>query len=178
LSVLRVTLVGFMGAGKSTVGRELARRLALPFVDLDDRVEAEAGRDIPTLFAQQGEATFRALERTVLLRALGEPLAVLATGGGAVADPDNRAAMRRASTVVWLDVRFEIARERLQEQGARRRPLVEHLGWARLAQLHRVRRQDYAAAAHLHLHADQHPPAQLARSIQSTLRAMVREDAP
>lgn len=98
-----VVLIGMMGVGKSTVGPILARRLERPFVDVDDLVTATAGRSIPELFASDGEAAFRALERVALADACAspEPL-VIAAGGGAMTDPKNRKVASAAATVVWL----------------------------------------------------------------------------
>ena len=99
-----VVLVGLMGVGKSTVGRRLAKEMQRPFADVDEQVELRAGRTIPLLFAEQGEAAFRAAEAEVLADLLGRdaPL-VVAAGGGVVATPGNRAALASAGAfVVWL----------------------------------------------------------------------------
>ncbi len=98
-----LVLVGFMGSGKSSVGRIVARRLDLPFADSDAQIEERHG-PVAGIFERQGEASFRALEREVVLRLLAEARdrpAVLALGGGAVTDPDVRIALR-AAHVVWL----------------------------------------------------------------------------
>lgn len=100
-----VVLVGFMGAGKSAVGRELATALALPFVDSDELVVAEAGRSITALFAERGETDFRVLEESIVLRELGRAArraCVLALGGGAVRSDLVRRALRGVPKVVWL----------------------------------------------------------------------------
>lgn len=98
-----VVLVGMMGAGKTTVGRHLARRLQWPFLDTDREVERRTGRRVAEIFAEDGEPAFRALESAVVadLAAESEPK-VIAAAGGAVLDPVNRAALRRAGIVVWL----------------------------------------------------------------------------
>lgn len=98
-------LVGMMGSGKTTVGREVARRLGWRFVDLDEEIAGSSGRSIPELFADEGEAAFRRLEATCLARSLGDEEgapAVVAAGGGVVGEAANRSLLREAATVVWL----------------------------------------------------------------------------
>ncbi len=106
-----LVLTGFMGCGKSTVGRVVAQRLGWHFSDLDEHIEAAAGLSIPAIFAQRGEPAFRELERRELLMALGGARArrtVLALGGGTVAQPQNWEAIREAGGVsVFLDVPVE-----------------------------------------------------------------------
>ena len=117
-----LVLVGPMGAGKSALGRRLADRFGLRFVDLDHAIETEAGANIPTLFAQRGEAAFRTLERDLLARLLeGEGL-VIATGGGAVLDAGSRARMRDRGFVVHLHVDVDTQPQRLARD--RKRPLL------------------------------------------------------
>lgn len=98
-----VVLVGAPGAGKSTVGRRLARRWGVPFRDSDQLVEAEAGKSVADIFVDEGEAAFRSRERDVIARALDDPDGVLALGGGAVLDESTRARLERAPCV-WLRV--------------------------------------------------------------------------
>ena len=111
-----VTLVGLMGAGKSAIGKRLAVRLGLPFVDADDEIEHAAGCTIGEFFEKYGEAEFRAGERRVIARLLDEPPHVLSTGGGAYMDPETRALMHAKATTVWLradlDVLFDRVRRR------------------------------------------------------------------
>ena len=124
-----VVLVGLPGSGKSVVGRRLAGRHRATFIDLDERIESEAGRSIPDIFAEDGEPTFRALER----RAVGDLGApdpdpelrrVIATGGGAVVDPRNRWRLYRGRASVWLDGRPEVLAQRLR-RSPHVRPLVQ-----------------------------------------------------
>ncbi|MGH7789702.1 MAG: shikimate kinase, partial [Candidatus Binatia bacterium] len=102
-----VVLTGFMGTGKSSVGERLAARLGAPFVDTDLLIERRAGRPIAALFAAEGEAPFRALERQAIAEAVGVPRAVIATGGGAIVDAENLATLRAAAPIVCLTARPE-----------------------------------------------------------------------
>jgi shikimate kinase len=97
-----LVLVGLMGAGKSSVGRRLATRLELPFVDADQEIETAAGMTIPEIFARHGEPAFRDGERRVIARLLGDPVHVLATGGGAFMDERTRAAIGARAISIWL----------------------------------------------------------------------------
>jgi shikimate kinase len=160
-----VHLIGFMGAGKSTVGQRLAVRADRPYLDLDARVAEAAGRSVPAIFETEGEEGFRRRERTELGRILEGPPGILATGGGTVEEPALRALLRGSGMVVWLDLRFETVRARLLADGPGRRPLLDHLGLEGLARLHRRRRPLYAATAHLRLDADRSSPHDLARLI-------------
>lgn len=117
-----LVLVGPMGAGKSSIGRRLALARRLPFVDLDREIETRAGTDIPMIFAHEGEAGFRRREREALADVLDGPPCVLATGGGAVLDPDNRARMRRQGFVVYLHIDVDAQLTRLAHD--RSRPLI------------------------------------------------------
>lgn len=113
-----IVLVGFMGAGKTTVGRNLAHRLGLPFVDSDEVVTERAGRPIRDIFAEDGEAAFRALERQTVLEILSGFDAVVALGGGAVEDPHTREALHDKD-VVYLQVDLETALTRVGEDAER-----------------------------------------------------------
>jgi shikimate kinase len=112
-----------MGAGKSSVGRRLAARLALPFTDADQEIEAAAGMTIPEIFARHGEPAFRDGERRVIGRLLSDPVHVLATGGGAFMDERTRAAIGERAVSIWL--RAEL--DELTRRVARRtdRPLLK-----------------------------------------------------
>ncbi len=101
---MNLILVGFMGSGKSEVGRRLAERLGMRFADTDEMVEAEAGIPIAQVFQQHGEGSFRELERDAVRKALAADDAVVSTGGGAVIDEDNVALMRDSGVVFYLEV--------------------------------------------------------------------------
>ncbi len=123
-----VVLVGLPGSGKSVVGKRLAQRHRASFIDLDERIELAAGRSIPEIFAEEGEAAFRALERNAVAD-LGAPdpdptiRRVVATGGGAVVDPRNRWRLYRGRASIWLDGRPEVLAQRLR-RSPHVRPLV------------------------------------------------------
>lgn len=144
-----LVLVGLMGAGKTTVGRACARRLGWPFVDTDDMVVERTGCSIPELFSAEGEEGFRAHEADAVLDAAGAARsAVIACGGGAPMSAENRAVLRSAGTVVWLDAPGSVLATRVDSGEAR--PLLagcsdRALELGRLAQ---VRRSAYDAVAH------------------------------
>jgi shikimate kinase len=120
-----VVLVGMMGAGKSSIGRRLAARLAVPFVDADAEIEAAAGMSIPEIFAKHGEPYFRAGEARVIARLLESGPQVLATGGGAVMDARTRELIAAKGISVWLKADVEVLMRRTKRRGER--PLVDQL---------------------------------------------------
>ena len=123
LSVPRtVALVGLMGAGKSAIGKRLALRLGLPFVDADDEIERAAGCSISEFFERFGEAEFRAGERRVISRLLAGPPHVLSTGGGAYMDTETRALMRAYAITVWLRADLDVLYDRVKKRT--HRPLL------------------------------------------------------
>lgn len=152
-----VVLVGLMGAGKSAIGRRLAQRLHLPFVDADTEIEAAAGCSIAEIFARDGEAVFRAVERKIIARLLTEHAPhILATGGGAFMDPQTRAVIRDHGVSVWLRAELDV----LLARTARRthRPLL-NAGDPREI-LYRLMTQRYPvyAEAELTVISDERPP--------------------
>lgn len=120
-----VVLVGMMGAGKSSVGRRLALRLGIPFVDADAEIESAAGMTIPEIFAQHGEPYFRAGEARVIVRLLEAGPQVLATGGGATMDENTRALVRDKGISVWLKADLDVLLKRTKRRSDR--PLVDHM---------------------------------------------------
>jgi shikimate kinase len=111
-----VVLVGMMGAGKSSIGRRLASRLNLPFVDADTEIEKAAGMSIPDIFATHGEPDFRAGEARVIARLLDGGPQVLATGGGAFMNDDTRAAIEIKGVSVWLKAEFDVLMRRIKRR--------------------------------------------------------------
>ncbi len=119
---MRLVLVGLRGSGKTSAGIEAAARIGAAFVDLDQRIEAR-GRTIPQIFAEAGEAGFRALEREVIAELQPPDPAVIATGGGAVLHPENRARLRQLGTVVYLAAEPAVLAARVADSD--RPPLVD-----------------------------------------------------
>lgn len=141
-----IFLVGFMGCGKSTIGRLLAEELGWSFVDLDDDIEAKAGVSIATIFETQGEPAFRAAESAALAARLldvrhSRPL-VVALGGGAFAQPANRAALAGHGVSIWLDCPLDRIESRVS--GQEHRPLARDRDQFR--ELFAARREAYAEA--------------------------------
>lgn len=118
-----ITLVGMMGAGKSAIGRQLAQRLGLRFVDADTEIESAAGCSIPEIFQQYGEEYFRAGERRVISRIVDDGPYILATGGGAFIDPETRRLLQERTTTVWLNAQFDVLWERVSKRS--HRPLLQ-----------------------------------------------------
>jgi len=140
----KIYLVGFMGAGKTTVARGLARRLDWRVVDIDELIESRERESVADLFAKRGEAYFRAVERAVLLEQVGPRHLVVATGGGTFVDPQNRAAINADGLSVWIDVPLERLIARVPADG--RRPLAADR--VAFEQLYAARRPAYAMAHH------------------------------
>lgn len=118
-----IVLVGMMGAGKTSVGKRLAARLGLPFVDADHAIEEAAAKTIPEIFAEHGEAYFRDGERRVIARLLRERRQVVATGGGAFMNAETREAIRAAGVSVWLKADADVLFERVKRRA--NRPLLQ-----------------------------------------------------
>lgn len=123
LGARSVVLVGLMGAGKSSVGRRLAQRLGLPFVDADTEIEKAADLTIPEIFDKHGEAYFRAGEVRVVARILDTGPQVLATGGGAYMNADTRARIRERGIAIWLKAELDVLMKRVKRRGDR--PLLK-----------------------------------------------------
>lgn len=140
-----IVLVGLMGAGKTSIGRRLAERLNLPFVDADIEIEKAAGQTIPDIFAEHGEAHFRDGERRVIARLLENGKQILATGGGAFMNEDTRKAIKANSVSIWLKADLDVLLKRVAKRGGR--PLLENRDPAEVLQnLINIRYPVYAQA--------------------------------
>ncbi len=140
-----IYLTGFMGTGKSVVGKELARLLRRPFIDLDQSIERAAGSSVASLFARRGEAAFRELERKALMRAAKRPGVIVALGGGTLLDPRHRAIVKKGYLVSLSCSRAELVR-RLGPKRASRPLLAGGTLSARVGKLLTQRRAAYAGA--------------------------------
>jgi XRE family transcriptional regulator, aerobic/anaerobic benzoate catabolism transcriptional regulator len=144
-----VALLGLRGAGKTTIGRKLARRLRVPFVELDQRIEDAAGLRLDEIFALHGETYYRRLERETLDRVLAEGPLVLATGGGLPTSPETWALLKRRALTIWLRARPEDHWNRVVQQGDKRPMADNPQAMAELRQLLEAREPLYAQAHHV-----------------------------
>lgn len=144
-----LVLIGLMGAGKTTVGQHCARGLGRHFVDTDAIVEANAGATVPEVFAREGEAGFRVRERAALVDALADPEPlVIACGGGAMVNAENRRSARDRGFVVWLEASPEVLAARVETDGVGIRPMLAGGSpTITLTRLAAARADAYAAAA-------------------------------
>ncbi|MEX2275641.1 MAG: shikimate kinase [Actinomycetota bacterium] len=161
-----VYLVGMPGSGKTTVGRELAGRLGVPFVDLDAEIQREAGKPISEIFAEDGEPAFRATEAQVLTKASADDPSVVSCGGGVVIEPANRVTLRATGHVVFLDVAIDVLRRRVRP--AAERPLIHREGdLERLLAEREPMYREFAA----HVVDGSGTPPEVAAAIEQQLRA-------
>jgi shikimate kinase len=168
-----IYLVGLMGAGKSTVGRLLARRLSKRFVDTDHEIEKRNGVTIPVIFEIEGEDGFRRREQEVLTDLTQEQGLVLSTGGGIVLRPENREALRNHGFVVYLNARPELLAERTKHD--RSRPLLNvEDPLTRLRQLHAVRDPLYREVAHAIVETGRGAPQQVVQAILAEITRIDR----
>jgi shikimate kinase len=163
----RVYLVGFMGAGKSTVGRALAAQLGWSFVDLDTEIERSQKMSVRDIFSKSGEVHFRQIEREQLKNLSGRPRVVIALGGGAIVDPENRLIIDSTGTSVWLNVPFDTAARRVSMDGTR--PLFKDPEHAE--RLYETRLPIYRLAR-IHVLADNRPPAEIAGEVAMRLQEL------
>lgn len=157
----KLYLVGFMGAGKTSVARALGRRMGWRFEDIDHQIEVREHQRVAEIFARQGESYFRSVERAVLQDLLPQRHIVIATGGGTFVDPDNRAAMLSDGAVAWLDVPLERVIERVPADG--RRPLAADR--VQMEQLYARRRAAYSQA-HVRIDASRPLPEIVERILE------------
>ena len=161
----RVYLIGFMGAGKTTIGRQLAARLGWKFIDLDREIEQREHRLVADIFRESGEPHFRSLEEQCLKELSTSNRAVIALGGGAYLNPNNRAVADDTGLTVWLKVSFAKVADRVKMDGTR--PKFENREEAdRLYQS----REPYYALARVHVSADEGTPDSVADEIIGVIK--------
>ena len=158
-----VVLVGLMGVGKSTVGRRLARRLGLYFVDSDAAIEDASGYSAAEVFERFGESDFRDGERRLVARLIDGAVKVIATGGGAYVDPRTRELLNERAITVWLDAPVEVLAERTGRRNSR--PLLRNDDpKGTLERLNEERRPSYAEA-HIHVRSSEGPHRDVVEAI-------------
>ena len=162
-----------MGVGKSTIGRRLAQALGLPFRDADQEIELAAGRTISEIFAERGEAEFRAGERRVIGRLLQEAPHVLATGGGAFMDPQTRALMKEHAVTVWLQADLDVLVRRVGRKNTR--PLLAGKDARGVLQGLMDQRYPVYAEADITIHTDDRPAS---AAVEAILAALKRRHEP
>jgi len=167
--VRNIVFIGLMGAGKTTVGRKLAKRLGLPFLDTDHEIEARCGANIPTIFDLEGEEGFRKREARVIAEAMAGQGQVVTTGGGAVMRPENQSELRKGF-VIYLDAAPEQLWARLKSDT--HRPLLTQSEdpQATLAALHRLRDPVYRSLADLIVPTSRASVSVVLRTIDEGLR--------
>jgi shikimate kinase len=167
-------LVGLPGAGKSTLGRQLARRLGKTFVDADTELERRLGVSIPTIFEIEGEASFRDREEATLAEIAARSDIVFATGGGAVIRLANRERLKANGTVLYLHALPELLRERTHR--SRHRPLLNTADpFSRLAELYAARDPLYREVADWVVESDREQIARFARQLEAAQRDPVQD---
>jgi shikimate kinase len=167
-----ITLVGLMGVGKTTVGKRLATRLGLPFVDADAEIEVACGMTIPEIFERFGEAHFRDGERRVIARLVDGAPKVVATGGGAFVQADTRALILERSLAVWLDADIDTLVERVQKRDTR--PLLAGKDPATVLRALAAERGAFYAEAPITVKSGAGPHAETVEAIVSALAAANR----
>lgn len=166
----RVVLIGMMGAGKSLTGRVVASRLGWPHLDSDEQVQQRTGNTVAQIFAERGEAAFRAEESQALEEAVtaGGPL-VISVAGGAVLSADNRRLIREAGLVVWL--RAELSTLARRVDGGDHRPLLAGDRLAQLTTLYAERRPHYQELADVVIDVDHLTPGEVADQVVAAFHA-------
>jgi shikimate kinase len=170
-----VTLVGLMGVGKTTIGRRLAARLDLPFVDADAEIEVASGMAVSEIFARFGEAHFRDGERRVIARLIDGAPKVIATGGGAFIDADTRALILARTRAVWLDAEIATLVERVRRRDTR--PLLKGKDPAEVLKALAAVRNPIYAEAPIHIGSKRGPHTETVDAIIAALAA-INADCP
>jgi shikimate kinase len=174
-----LVLIGYRGTGKSTTGALLARRLGLPFADLDRSIEAAAGCSISSLFSTQGEPAFREWEERVIAEEAVGSQKVLATGGGAILRESNRIALRRFGLVIWLSAAPDVIAERLRRGAGAvaERPALTTLGTLEeIAEVLSARIPLYESVADVEVSTEGRSPAEVVEAILSLLPDVLSAD--
>jgi len=167
-----IVLVGMMGVGKSSIGRRLAARLGVPFVDADAEIEKAAGMSIADIFARHGEADFRSGEARVIARLLDGGPQVLATGGGAVMNADTRAAIKAKGVSIWLSAELDVLMRRINKR-KNDRPMLQTADPAATLRRLLVAREPAYAQADLTVQSREVPHDAIVSEIMMSLAAFL-----
>ncbi|MGA8497318.1 MAG: shikimate kinase [Xanthobacteraceae bacterium] len=167
-----IVLVGMMGVGKSSIGRRLAARLGVPFVDADAEIEKAAGMSIADIFARHGEADFRSGEARVIARLLDGGPQVLATGGGAVMNADTRAAIKAKGVSIWLSAELDVLMRRINKR-KNDRPMLQTADPAATLRELLVAREPAYAQADLTVQSREVPHDAIVSEIMTALAAFL-----
>ncbi|VAW01373.1 Shikimate kinase I [hydrothermal vent metagenome] len=162
-----LVLIGLMGVGKTTVGRRLAKKLDLKFVDADEEIEKAAGLSVQEIFDRFGEDYFRDGERRVIARLMEEERQVIATGGGAFMNKETRALIMSKSTAIWLDADIEILVDRVSRRDTR--PLLKNGNPAEILKALAEKRNPVYAKAHIHVIGNDSPHDLTVNNIMKSL---------
>ncbi len=169
-----LVLVGLMGAGKTAIGRRLAARMNLDFVDADHEIETAAGCSVEDIFSRYGEPAFRDCERRVITRLLGNPVHVLATGGGAFIDPTTRACVAELGISLWLRAGLDLLLARTSRRN--NRPLLKHANPREVLARLMAEREPVYAEADIIVDSGDGPPDETVDRALEALRAHLAEN--
>jgi len=172
-----IVLVGMMGVGKSSIGRRLGARLGVAFVDADAEIEKAAGMSIADIFARHGEADFRSGEARVIARLLEGGPQVLATGGGAVMNPDTRAAIRAKGVSIWLAAEFDVLMRRINKRKSER-PMLQTADPAATLRRLLAEREPIYAQSDLTVQSREVPHDAIVTEIMRSLAAFLNSETP
>ena len=168
-----IFLVGFMGSGKSTIGKELSALLSMPFWDTDQEIEKEAGTSVSEIFEQKGEPAFRAMERTILLTLVNREVpSIIATGGGMFTSAENRQVIEASGTSFYIKRRFRQLYRTIRNDEAR--PLAVNKAKKELYLLFKQRQKIYRKAQFVIFNL--HHPSQTARKIYNCIHILESGD--
>ena len=172
-----IVLVGIMGVGKSSVGRRLAARLSIPFVDADTEIENAAKMTIPEIFARHGEAYFRSGEARVIARLLESGPQVLATGGGAFMNEETRSLIKAKGVSIWLNAEFDVLLRRTSKRKSDR-PLLQTEDPAQTLQALLAEREPTYALADLTVQSREVPHEAIVADVMKALAVYLKDAAP
>ena len=172
-----IVFVGMMGVGKSSIGRRLGARLGVPFVDADAEIEKAAGMSIADIFARHGEADFRSGEARVIARLLEGGPQILATGGGAVMNPDTRAAIKAKGVSIWLHAEFDVLMRRIAKR-KNDRPMLQTADPAATLRQLLAEREPIYAQSDLTVQSREVPHDAIVAEIMRALAAFLNSSAP